>query len=219
VIGRELASRALAAAPAGFAPHRADMDLLRGVLERTRVVRSPSGPRIGSYLEALAAALMRWIGRLLGRGRFADDVVLAVKIAALAIVAAAAAFLAVSVWRWIGARRRAGPIAIPRLDWRTEGRAGLAALDRDAWRTRLDERLAAGDLAGALEALWWWFAASLELEGDVDPSWTTRELLRRARRPELSGAASDLDVLMYGPRAPAPVDVAACLASLERRLA
>lgn len=220
MIGPSLAIRALAAAPPReFAPHAADLETLRGVLERTRVVRTPSGPRLGSYVEALGAAFVRWIGRLLGSGRFGDRVVLAVQIAALAIVATVASFLAVSLWRWIRSQRGSGAAAPPRLDWRTEGRADAVVLDRAQWKARLEQRLAAGDLAGALEALWWWFAASLEFDGAVDPSWTTRELLRRARRPELSAAAASLDLLMYGPRSPAPGDVTACLASLERSLA
>lgn len=214
-----LALRATSAAPRGFVARPADLDLLRGVLARTQVVRTPSGPRLGGYFEALAAAFARWLGRLFGATRLGDGAKLGVEIAALAIAAAAACFLAVSLWRWIGARRRPGTVAVPRLDWSTEGAAAADSLDRVAWRRRLEERLAAGDLAGALEALWWWFATALELGVAVDPSWTTRELLRRARRPGLSEAAAALDVLMYGPRAATRDDVARTLATLERSLA
>jgi hypothetical protein len=219
VIAAALALGASAAPVREFAAHSADLGVLRGVLERTRVVRTPAGPRLGGYFEALAAAFARWLGRLFESAALGDGVAIAGEIAALAIVAGAVCFFAVSLWRWIGARRRAGAAAVPRLDWRTEDRAGAAALDRAAWRRLLEERLASGDLAGGLEALWWWFAAALDLDGGVDPSWTTRELLRRARRPGLSGAAAALDVLMYGPRIPTPDDVARCLATLERSLA
>ena len=79
-------------------------------------------------------------------------------------------------------------------------------------------RLEGGDVAGALEALWWWLAASVTLNAAIDESWTTRELLVRARRPELLRAGSGLDALMYGRSSPSAADVGACLARFEAEI-
>lgn len=69
------------------------------------------------------------------------------------------------------------------------------------WRERAESRLEAGDLRGALEAIWWWLA-SLLAAGAVDPAWTGRELLRRVGRPELLPAVRQLDAFRYGRAAP-----------------
>jgi hypothetical protein len=107
---------------------------------------------------------------------------------------------------------------VPRLGW-TEIPEGVPLLcDRRAWKAEIEARLASGDVAGALEAFWWWLASSLSLESAVDASWTTRELLAKARRRELLGLGARLDVLMYGPRIPSSDDVIACLARFEENL-
>ena len=109
-----------------------------------------------------------------------------------------------------------GPAA-PRPDWaEADGRS--PAPDRSAWRRQIESRLEGGDVAGALEALWWWLAASLTVNEAIDESWTTRELLVRARRPELLRAGFGLDALMYGRTSPSVADVGACLERLEKEL-
>jgi hypothetical protein len=203
-----------------MAPVRADMNLLREVLARTRAVRTPAAPGIGSYARALAAAFGRWLSRTLRvRSELTDQVALAVNVAAVALLATALSILAVWLWRRLTARRSSTGAPTERAAWRSAPEPASETRDRSLWRRRIDELLSAGDLAGALEALWWWFAASLDFDGAVDPSWTTRELLRRARRPELAPAAAALDVLMYGPRVPSSADVTSCVGRLEEILA
>jgi hypothetical protein len=76
-----------------------------------------------------------------------------------------------------------------------------AGRDAAAWRDELEGRLLAGDVAGALEAAWWWLARSL-LGDAVDAAWTGREVLDRAGRPDLLPLVRRLDLLAYGPRRP-----------------
>jgi hypothetical protein len=54
--------------------------------------------------------------------------------------------------------------------------------------------------------------------GRPDPSWTTRELVSRAKRSELTPVARDLDRLAYGRAAPGVRDVRALAAALEGML-
>lgn len=198
--------------------HAADEGLLRQVLAQTRVVRRPSGPELTDYFGALADAFMRWLkGLFSARPSLAENLTLAVEIFAIAAVGLGLGLLAVAILRRV--RANAGPRgpAVPRLGWKeADGRA--PGLDRSAWRRRIQARLERGDVAGALEALWWWLATSLTVDEAIDESWTTRELLVRARRPELLRAGFGLDALMYGRTSPSPADVGACLARFEERL-
>ncbi len=87
-----------------------------------------------------------------------------------------------------------------------EKSAAKLARGAAAWLATLENRLAAGDLSGALEAAWWWLARSLAAER-VDPAWTSRELLEqahleRSRRRQLLPIVRQLDTLVYGPRPP-----------------
>ncbi len=98
-------------------------------------------------------------------------------------------------------------------------RLGRGAAD---WLAELERRLAAGDMAGALEAAWWWLARSLAAER-VDPAWTSRELLDRARlgrsrRQRLLPAVRQLDTLAYGPKAPRPSEIRAFVDHLAAQL-
>lgn len=209
-------------APSGpaLAPSRADLDVLHDVLTRTRVMATPAGPTFASYVQALAGGLARWISRALRtRPDLSEDLALAVEVAALALIAAALSALAIWLWRRLAARRNLPAAEGPRTEWQTAPRTGTGTWDRSRWRSRIDDLLSSGDLAGALEAVWWWFATSLDLDGVIDTSWTTRELLRRAGRPELSRAAVVLDVLLYGRRVPSRAEVVSCVGRLEEILA
>lgn len=90
--------------------------------------------------------------------------------------------------------------------------------DAAGWLRALDLRLEAGDVAGALEALWWFLATSVA-SVDAQPSWTSGELLARSRRHELRPLAVQLDRFRYGPREPAPPDVRALARRFEQGLA
>ncbi len=202
-----------------FTYHPADGEMVRRILAETGVATKPAGPPLTAYLGVWIEAVMRWAAGLFAeRPGLADGILSAALIIAILTVALALTLVALSIVRRVRGRGPRGP-SVPRLGW-TEIPEGAPPLrDRLAWKAEIEARLARGDIAGALEAFWWWLASSLTLESDVDASWTTRELLVKARRRELLGLGSRLDVLMYGPRIPSPEDVTACLARFEEKLA
>lgn len=198
--------------------HAADEGLLRRVFAETRAVRKPSGPELTDYFGALAHAFTRWLkGLFATRPSLAENLTLTVEILAIAAVGLALGLSAVAILRRVRAAARPRGPAVPRLGW-TEADGQAPALDRSAWRREIQSRLERGDVEGALEALWWWLAASLIADEPIDESWTTRELLVRARRPELARAGFVLDGLMYGRTSPSRADVGACLARFEEKL-
>lgn len=211
------AQAARAAAAANLAWREADSELLRRVLAETRAASSPERPALTGYLGLWLHELFKAIGRAFSMALPAGAAEVA-QLVALLVLAAAAALLAVSVVRRVRRRAPRGA-AVPRLAWTEQEDAAPVSAGRAEWRRRIDERLARGDVAGALEALWWWLARSVAPDGAVDASWTTRELLARARRADLMPQAAALDVLMYGSLAPTAAGVAACVARLERSLA
>lgn len=201
-----------------LAYHAADGAMVRQILRETGVATNPAGPSLASYLGAWIEALMRWIARF-----FADmpgitgGVLNAAVGIAIVTVALALTLVALAVVRRARNRGPRKPSELRRGE--TEIPGATPPRDRLAWRAEIEARLFRGDTAGALEAFWWWLASSLPLESAADASWTTRELLVKARRRELLGLAGSLDVLMYGPRTPGPEDVTACLARFEEKLA
>ncbi|MEP6994659.1 MAG: hypothetical protein ABI968_09075 [Acidobacteriota bacterium] len=213
-----LAQVAVAARPGDRAPVTlsvADTDLLRRILAETGVQRSPAGPGLWPYLRDLLGSLLRALSRSLSLQPLGEGAVRVGQLAAGALIATAAALLLLSLAR--GVRRRRGPPsrnASAAADLR-EDRAVPDMRDRAAWRAQIDALLARGDVAGALQALWWWLARSLAPAGRIDPSQTTRELLIQARRMDLARLGDALDVLMYGRRNPSGSDVSACLARWE----
>ena len=104
------------------------------------------------------------------------------------------------------------------------GRREVAAVERRAAAERRDEHdpeaelrtaFESGDVAAALEALWWWLAMALGASG-ADPAWTTRELVMRAGRRDLLPAIRPFDRLVYGGGEATMVEVRQLHASLER---
>ena len=116
----------------------------------------------------------------------------------LLLALSAAALLVFAVRRW---RRRAPPPATPvrRLD----DEAPTAA---PSWEAELRRNLLKGDAAAAAEALWWWLASLLVGER-AEPSWTSRELISRAGRRDLTPGVRRLDRLIYGAGDPRAEDV------------
>jgi hypothetical protein len=96
--------------------------------------------------------------------------------------------------------------------------APAPARDAAAWRAELERLLAAGEVAAALEAAWWWLARAL-LGERVDPSFTGRELVERSGRRDLLPLIRRFDVLAYGPRRPEPEEVRGFAARLAEVLA
>jgi hypothetical protein len=206
-----------AAAPA-FAFHSADAKLLDRVLAETEVVRQPPSPSLTGYVGAWNEAIAHWIVEFFNaRPGVARSIVFAVEIAGIAIVVVAVVMLAVILSRRLRPRR--APVEPTPPGWSRVPAAAAAGRDPSFWKSEIEARLARGDVAGALEALWWWLAASLLPGKRVDTSWTTRELFAQARRPELFSMLATLDVLMYGRGAPSAGAVSACVSRLEGILA
>lgn len=198
-----------------FAYHPADPGMVRQILGQTGVATKPDGPTLTSYLGALIEALVRWIS---GRPGLASGILYAALAIAIGTVAFALTLAVLSIIRRVRFGGTRGPSA-PQLRGIEIPEDASPMRDRFAWKAEIEARLSRGDIAGALEALWWWLASSLPLESDADASWTTRELLVKARRRELLNLGGTLDVLMYGPRTPLPEDVTTCLTRFEERLA
>jgi hypothetical protein len=195
------AGPALAAAPEDVPPGLqqavpANRTLMERVLAESRVERTPVPPET-SYLGELNRAFQRAVvgailrgGRMLGLPR----PVLQALAVALAVLAA---LLLLRLLAPRLRRRRSG-----------EGTGEVAVLgpspaarDAAAWRAELERCLAAGRIAEALEALWWWLARSLA-GSQAEPDWTSRELVVRSRREDLRDLVRRLDVFTYGPRRP-----------------
>ncbi len=186
----------------------ADVELVQRVLRDTGVDQTVPPPSWSGYLYALARALvdalsdrvprLRGLTTLPGLLGPISTVALAVLVAMIVIVLVR---VAVTARRRRRAARASGSSAVP-------PRPLAPSVERDAlaWRAEIDRRLAAGDLAGALEAVWWWFARRLSARA-VDPAWTSGELLVRSGRRDLAPLANRLDRLLYGPVRPAPDDV------------
>ncbi len=220
-IGPRAAAGAIAAeatrdAPAAtVAPAAADRALLARVIEESRVDTRRPDPGWAAYAREL---IRRWaleIGRILrdlaGSVGIPAGFVRVIAWLLAAVAAAALAAAAVMVVR--RRRRRAAPTAA------TAGGDGAmgpppAAVD---WRAEIDRRLAAGRVAEALEAAWWWLARALCGER-AEASWTGGELVARGRRPDVAPAVARLDAMTYGPRRPAPAEVRALIERLEQRL-
>ncbi len=193
---------------------RADRGLLERVMTDAGVVREPatsSRPYAVDLASALADALRRLLrpaGALLSG---AGDTLTVVAWVLLAVLAAA---LAVLVARAIAGRARR-----PRRE-RPRSAAPVVAetpRGRASWRVEVEERLAAGDVAGALRALWWYLALSLAARV-LDASWTTGELLDRCGRRDLSSVGRALDRMMYGPARPAVDEVRRLCGTIEGML-
>lgn len=199
-----------------------DRLLLERVLRDTGVERVPAHPSLTDYMLVLTRALVERLQRatepLAGLlGPHASSVLLATKLF-LAAVLGLLLFVAI---RWILSRRiaprpaKAVASAAPDIDG--SGREDLAR-GLEAWASELESHLQAGDVGGALRALWWWLARSL-CGPDADPSWTSRELLDRARRPDLRPFAAAFDRLAYGRDAPRVPDVRDLVRRLRSTLA
>lgn len=206
----------LAASPPPVAfPHvAADHALLQRVMEQEQVARTLPGPDWTGYLVEVARAGLDALPDVLEPAR--DAIVgLGLSMDAVATVllgvvgVAIASVVTIALLRLLRRRR---PDALPR---QAEVREAVPVVrHRDEWRALLDQHLRDGRTAEALEAAWWWLAASVS-RGPVDPAWTSRELLVRAGRLDLGGGAAALDRMIYGPLRPGPADVRGVVDALE----
>lgn len=167
-------------------------------------------PEQGSWVSYLGALLRRGVGWVIEKvvgllqglgdagGWIGPFVEILLLLAAAALVALAVSFVIRRLSRAqspVAAATEAPPDAAPSY-----------LRDAATWRAELDGRLAAGDLRGALEAVWWWLARSLA-GGAADPSWTSRELLERSGRRDLAGPVRRLDELTYGAAPPEAAEI------------
>lgn len=90
--------------------------------------------------------------------------------------------------------------------------------DTARWRQELQHRIEGADVAGSLEAVWWWLARSL-LGSRVQDSWTSGDLLSSSNRAGLKEPVRRLERMMYGTRTPSLEEVLDLVQSLERQLA
>ncbi len=200
--------------PANLGPiAAADRAVLARVLAASRVDRVPAPPAssyfgelAAAFGEAVTAALMRG-ARMFHLSRTAFLVLAAVVV--LAMLGLAIRALLPAVRR----ARKARPAAEAAVQ------ASPAAPERDAaaWRAELEARLAAGEPAAALLALWWWLARSLAGRR-AEADWTSRELVAEAGRADLAPLARRLDALTYGPGHPSLDDVRTLVGRLEAAL-
>lgn len=136
----------------------------------------------------------------------------------LALIVAAAALalvLALALRAYLLRRRRpasrppaAAAVVVDPADPAVEARGA------GAWRAELDALLAAGRIAEALRATWWWLARALAGEG-ADPAWTGRELLERSGRRDLLPLLRRLESLTFGRGRAAAAELRRLVAELE----
>lgn len=218
--GRDEAAASGREAPRRDGPllRRADAPSLERVYAESRAarrpVRVPWTAYVGHLAKQIGTALARFLASAIeavaGQGTLWVWVARILVGGALLVLLGLAGKLLAAL-----ARRRRGPAE--------EAPQALGAMpvspsrDAVAWRAELERLLAAGEVAAALEAAWWWLARAL-LGERVDPSWTGRELLERAGRRDLLPLVRRFDVLAYGPRRPQPEEVRSYAARLAEVL-
>lgn len=206
-----------ASAGAADGPPRAPADrgALAEIVAREDVVTTPETPSLTAYARDLGAALMGWLLDLLSRVAPGLDawVVEIARVGAGVVLAAALALLLLLLYRVLRDQLAGRPQMGSAPVVTAEAAAG-GDRPRGDWAGELRRRLAAGNVAGACEALWWWLARALA--GDaVEESWTSRELLARTGRRDLAAPVGRLERMTYGAAAPAAADVRGLWNELE----
>jgi hypothetical protein len=201
------------APPAALGPFAAaDRAVLERVLAASHVARAPAPPA-SSYFGELATAFNEAVVAALMRGASMFHLSRTAFLVLAALVVLAMLGLAIrALLPALRRMRRARPGVSPASHPAPPPERGAAA-----WRAELEARLAAGETAAALLALWWWLARSLA-GSRAEADWTSRELVAQARRPDLVPLARRLDALTYGPGQPSPDDVRTLVGRLEAAL-
>jgi hypothetical protein len=206
---------AAAMPPITLAPVAADHALVRRVLEQERIAHALPAPDWSEYLVELARAVLEALPDAIAPAR---DAIAGLGISMETVAAVLGGVVTVTlvslaaivVWRMLRRTRPGGRFA----EVADAAAVREAPRDPSRWRALFEEHLRAGRIAEALEAAWWWLAASIS-RGPVDPSWTSGELLARAGRADLRSWASRLDRKTYGPLRPAPDDLRDVVEGLE----
>ncbi len=193
---------ALATALPAAAPGNAHRELLARLARETGAVTTPPAPSfqeyVGTVIRHAAEALLH---RLRPSGMTLDAAfellsTVAEVLAWVLIGAAVALLVRRLVLAWLQRRPAASEDGDAGLETTSQPRLGM-----EAWRERFRAAMEAGDLDGAMQALWMW--VGLRLAGAaLDPAWTSSELLRHSGRQDLRPLFARLDTWRYGPRAP-----------------
>lgn len=185
---------------------QADRDELRRVMHENRIETGRTRPGLALYLSdaglAFSRAIEGWMRSLLPgfAGVTAPWIEAALTVASVLVLLALIVLL---IRR--ATRRRTRPSATPVAAARQLPAEGPQDPIVE-WDAELTRRLAGGDVTGAAMALWWWLATRLVGER-ADASWTSRELLQRAGRRDLTARIQDLDRMLYGAASPSTGDV------------
>ncbi len=195
----------------------ADRELLERLYAETGADRAPVVPgwldAFSDLLRRMGDAFNRWLTGSLDRLGLPGESVVWLVWGLGGILALLAVLLLVRGWRRRSPQRRGeAPSEVA-----VAGAAAPRQRDAPAWWREVEARLGAGDVEGALSAGWWWLATRLGTE--AEGSWTTRELVRQAGRPELLPVVRPFDVLAYGPRRPGVEEVRGLLRGLAEVLA
>jgi hypothetical protein len=193
----------------------ADRALLARIMAETSASQSPSQASFSAYVSDVAIAVSNLIGRRLRS--FAGMLPGAHYLRYLAwlLLASMAALVA-----WVGFQELRRPRPKRRTSKGTSQEVLVPARqsgDPNFWLERVRTLLREGEVANALVALWLYLAHAIGT-GDVDPSWTIRELLERRGRRDLVALGRRLERFMYGPLPPAAADVSALLSEMEEAL-
>jgi hypothetical protein len=174
------------------------------ILAESGVERTPVPPE-SSYLGELSRAFWGAVARLIDRAgqalRIDAETLFWIVVAIVAVILALIGRALFLSWRRRRQARRpeireaTSPLDPAAADW-----------DAAAWRAELERCLAEERIGEALRAAWWWLARSIA-GPQVQPDWTSRDLLGRTRRRELRDLLRRLDLLTYGADRPGPEDL------------
>ncbi len=185
------------------------------MMAQSRVETVPTPPGLTLYVRDAGAAVSRWLVDLVDRylpgfGRFAGWILKVAPALLYGLLALTVGILVARLLRRWWKRSRPAETS-PLRTLPAAGAGNRSHHDAAWWEGELRRRLAGEELPAALEALWWWLARVLEaapsasaesaVPADVERSWTSRELISRAGRPDLRPLVARLDRLIYGPDA------------------
>lgn len=174
------------------------------ILTETGVERDPAPPQ-ASYLAELSQAFWRAVAEAFDRT--ADALHLGPEAQVWILAGLVGLALAAVGWTLLALFRRRRPpesqeaetvMSLPTL--------AAATWDAAAWRAELERCLADERIGEALRAAWWWLARSIA-GPEVEPDWTSRDLVARTGRRELRDLLRRLDTLTFGAARPALPDV------------
>ena len=206
--------------PVEFRFEAADRELVERLARENAVDTAVPRRGVLAYLERLLHHLAFWLmERLTPLGRYAKGVGTAIGGAALVAAVLTALLLLFVLVRYVVRRRRLTPdptsSAIPCPEPQPPS---WGSWDTARWRQELQHRIEESDVAGSLEAVWWWLARSL-LGSRVQDSWTSGDLLSSSNRAGLKEPVRRLERMMYGTRTPSLEEVLDLVQSLEQKLA